>query len=139
MRWPTLASWVVAIAALPLGIAVAGPRQAADPATGTLLRIADVQVTPLADGQHRVRVRSTGPQPFDLVRARGRKIVVRLYGARLGEIESPAKQAFGRVRLGQRGRDAVLRVKLRDGLTVRATQGSAAHVVDVLVLPEATR
>jgi hypothetical protein len=118
MRWLVL----LVVLALP---AHAG----ADPA----LVVADCQVRALEGERWLVRLRSTAAQAFDVSRDGG-DVVVRLHGARAGDVVPPAPAAFGAITISEDAGGVVVRVVPSDaGWRVTAEQGGSANEVEVRI------
>lgn len=101
-------------------------------ARADVLTVADVQVLDLGPDTQVLRLRASGPQPFDVVERSARRLAVRLHGARLGDVASIGRTGFGRVRLGETRDGAVLvRIDIEPGWQARATQGATPNAVDV--------
>jgi hypothetical protein len=101
-------------------------------ARADVLTVADVQVLDLGPDAQMLRVRASGPQPFDVVDASARRLAVRLHGARLGALAPLGDVPFGRVRLVEtRNGGVLLRIDLDPGWQARVTQGPSPNAVDV--------
>jgi hypothetical protein len=100
------------------------------------LMVSDVQITTLDADHWLVRVRSSGPQAFD-VQPPGRdpsKVVVRLHGARIGSLAPVGSIPFGSVSLQTDHGDVLLRVNLASrSYRWKATQGPSPNLVELRV------
>jgi hypothetical protein len=107
----------------------------ASAAPAARLVLADAQVVAAGDAGWVLRLRSSGPQAFDVVpQPNPRRLVVRLHGAVLGDLASLGTVPFGTVRIERDRRDVVVRVTLDDsGLRGRAVQGRSADVVEIRI------
>lgn len=112
---------LVLLAALLLPVAAL-----AEPA----LVVADCQVRAFEGERFVVRLRSTGPQAFDVLPDGA----VRLHGARATGLVVPEAAAFGSVVVAEDDGGVVARVVPSDaGWRVTARQGSSANVVELRV------
>ncbi len=97
--------------------------------------VSDVQVSERGAKQYVLQVRSTAPQPFDVVPGgKRRRLTVALHAARLGDVPKVGRAPFGRIRLRTgHGGDVVLRIQLRKGWRASVRQGGSPNVVDVRI------
>jgi hypothetical protein len=122
----TLGSLLVALA---LG---AMPGLAAPPPA---LVVADVQVREVAvDQRYLVHIRSSAPQPFDVLPGGPSVVRVRLHGARLGNVGSVETAVFGTLSLQEEAGSVLLRIDLAGAdYRVSVGQGGNASTVEIRV------
>jgi len=97
------------------------------------LVVADCQVTALEGERWVVRLRSTGAQAFDVV-DEGDAVVVRLHGARAGDVVMPAPGAYGTLSIDEDESGVVVRVEPSDpGWRVTARQGASPNEVELRI------
>ena len=71
--------------------------------------LADLQVSPVENRNHLVRLQATGPLAFDRVPTKNpRQVLVRLYGAKLGALPDITPPPFGTINLIQESDRSVL-------------------------------
>lgn len=97
--------------------------------------VADAQVKELPDEQFQLCIRSTGPQPFDVIEAETKDVEILLYQASLGEVDAIITAAFGSIEFREKpeGRVWVGIDFSGNKFAAKVSQGVDGQSVDVRV------
>jgi len=98
-------------------------------------RVADAQLTGLGESSFVLRIRSTGPQAFDVVPgARADQVRVRLYRVVLGDLPALSAAPSGSIRfVAERAGHVLVVLDLGPGYRAQVRQGGNPHVVEVTI------